>query len=449
MLKLFKLLKSLKAQGFASVEAKAEVSKLVKELGADEAEAVAPEVAEVEALPETDVNADKVEEAKAEEIVGKIFKKTVGAFETKMDSKLEASLKSMKEDITAFVKSLGAGKPSKKGYDIDAVAYKEFATAIGSKTGKKASFSLELKDVDFTKVKTAGDISLGGNITGELPQAELDTTINDIAQRVPFIEELATVGTIGSDLDAWVEVVSLTGVPLPVAEAVKLPQIQKSWKRATAEVKKIGGYAKYTSEMAEDLPNLIADIKNTLIRDTKLTIDNQLINGDGEYDDLIGVLKNAVTYNAGSFAGTIDKANRFDVIETAVNQVIVAHHMPNVVCLNPVDVSKMNLTKDANGQYILPPFITADKQIVSGVRIVANTGITAGTFLVGDFSKLSVKYKKGLTLEMTNTDQDDFVRDMFTVRAIVRLVARVKANDYGAFVKGSFATAISALELAS
>jgi HK97 family phage major capsid protein len=366
-----------------------------------------------------------------------------------MDSKLEASLKSMKEDITAFVKSLGAGKPSKKGYDIDAVAYKEFATAIGSKTGKKASFSLELKDVDFTKVKTAGDISLGGNITGELPQAELDTTINDIAQRVPFIEELATVGTISSDLDAWVEVVSLTGVPLPVAEAVKLPQIQKSWKRATAEVKKIGGYAKYTSEMAEDLPNLIADIKNTLIRDTKLTIDNQLINGDGEYDDLIGVLKNAVTYNAGSFAGTIDKANRFDVIETAVNQVIVAHHMPNVVCLNPVDVSKMNLTKDANGQYILPPFITADKQIVSGVRIVANTGITAGTFLVGDFSKLSVKYKKGLTLEMTNTDQDDFVRDMFTVRAIVRLVARVKANDYGAFVKGSFATAISALELAS
>ena len=449
MLKLFKLLKSLKAQGFASVEAKSEVAKLVKELGADEAEAVAPEVAEVEKLPETDVNADKVEEAKAEEIVGKIFTKTVGAFESKMDSKLEASLKSMKEDITAFVKSLGAGKATKKSYDIDAVAYKEFAKTVGSKTGKKASFTLELKDVDFAKVKVAGDISIGGNITGELPQAELDTTINDIAQRVPFIEDLATVGTIGSDLDAWVEVVSLTGTPLPVAEAVKLPQIQKTWKRATAEVKKIGGYAKYTSEMAEDLPNLIADIKNTLVRDTKLAIDNQLINGDGEYDDLIGVLKNAVTYNTGSFAGTIDQANRFDVIETAVNQVIVAHHMPNVVCLNPVDVSKMNLTKDSNGQYILPPFITADKQTVSGVRIVSNTGITAGTFLVGDFSKLSVKYKKGLTLEMTNTDQDDFVRDMFTVRAIVRLVARVKANDYGAFVKGSFATAISALELAS
>lgn len=442
--------KSLMAQGFASVEAKAELRATLKDVEAEEAEVVAEEVAEVDALPEKAPEAPTGEEAEAEAIVEKIFKKSSAKLEStlgaKMDSKLSTALKTMQEDLTAFAKKALSVKTVKSVLSFDVAKYKEFASSIKS---KQQSFSIELKDFDLAKIKDAGDISVDGNITGELPQAELDTKVSRDPQRAPFIQELITVGAISSNLDAWIETTGEEGDPLPVAELAKLPAKDYDYARRTAEVKKIGVHSKYSVEMAEDLPNLVSEIKNNLIVDLKRVVDTQLLNGDGEYDELTGILKNAVAYNAGSFAGTVSRANRFDVIETAVSQVITALHMPNVVCVHPTDVAKMNLTKDLNGNYVLPPFLTAGGQTISGVRVVANTGITVGTFLVGDFTKSTVKYRKGLTLEMTNTDQDDFVKDRFTVKATVRLVHRVRENDYEAFVKGNFDTAIASLESGS
>jgi HK97 family phage major capsid protein len=395
--------------------------------------------------PEAEVEADVAVE------VEKAFaraQKTVEASVSKsVSEKLDASVKSMKADLTAFAKSLASTKTAKPMVSFDVEAYNKFASSI--KANQKADFLVELKDLDLAKVKTVGDISIDGNITGELPQAELDTMVSRDPQRAPFIEELVTVGTISSNLDAWIETTGEEGAPLPVAELDKLPQKDYDFVRRTAEVKKIGVYSKYSTEMAEDLPNLVSEIKNFLVADLKRTVDEQILSGDGTGDELVGILENAVTYSAGTFAGTISRANHFDVIETAASQVITALHTPNYVVVHPTDMSKMRLAKDANGQYVLPPFIASNGSSVSGLRVVANTGMAVGTFLVGDFSKSSVKYKKGLTLEMTNTDQDDFVKDRFTVKATVRLVQRVRENDYEAFVTGSFATAIASLESGS
>jgi len=353
----------------------------------------------------------------------------------------------IKADIDAFAKKALSSKATKNSLAIDAEAYKAFASKVTG--GQKADLVIDLKDFDFAKVKVAGDMSEAGSITGELPQAQLDPVVSRDPQRAPFIQELVSVGTISSNLDAWIETTGEDGDPLPVAELATLPAKDWDFARRTAEVKKIGVYSKYSKEMADDLPNLVAEIKNYLVTDLKRVVDTQILNGDGEYDELTGILKNAVAYSAGSFAGTIANANRFDVIETAVSQIVTALHNPNVVCVHPTDLSKMRLSKDANGAYVLPPFITANGTTVSGVRVVANTGITAGYFLVGDFTKSSVKYRQGLTLEMTNTDQDDFVKDRFTVKATVRLVQRVRENDYEAFVYGNFDTAIASLNLAS
>ena len=439
MLKIFKLIKSLKAQGFATKEQKAEVEAEVAKLSPEEAEAVKGEVAEVAKLPE--------ETPAVEEDVTKEVEKAFAKVEKTVLAKNEESIKAMKADIEAFAKKNIVAKKASPALNLDSSSMKKFASEV--KSGAKSSVLLEMNDVDFAKVKIAGDISIDGNITGELPQAQLDPVVSRDPQRQPFIEQLVSVGTIGSNLDAWIETTNEDGDALPVAELAKLPAKDYDFARKTAEVKKIGVYTKYSSEMAEDLPNLVSEIKNFLISDLKRTVDVQLLSGDGEYDDLTGLLKNAVTYSSGSFAGTVKEANRFDVVETAVSQVTTALHTPNCILVHPTDFSKMNLTKNADGTYVLPPFITAGGQTISGVRVVANTGMTVGTFLVGDFNKASLKYKKGLTIEMTNTDQDDFVKDRFTVKATVRLVLRVRENDYEAFVKGNFDTAITSLELGS
>jgi hypothetical protein len=435
------MLKALREKGFATAAEKAAVKTELATLKSEEQDAVSDEVAAVDAMPETNP-AEKAEEDAA-------VKSILQSIDAKVADKVKAAKDEMNAEMRSFLENRKVEKNTKT---IDALLTDEGVTAfVGDvKSKAKAATVIELKDFDFrAKASVAGDMSIADDYTGTRALAELEAGVSRSPQRQPFIEQLVTVGTISAPIDTWIEVTNEAGDPLPVAELAELSQKELDFAEKTAAVKKVGVFAKYSREMANDLPNLVSEIRNYLVADLRRVVDTQILSGNGTGDNLTGILQNATTYSAGAFAGTVLEANRFDVIETAVSQVITALHTPTHVVVNPTDHAKMNLSKGTDGHYVMPPFITASGQVVSGVRVVSNTGITAGTFLVGDFSRSSVKYREGLTIEMTNTDQDDFVKDRFTVRAIVRLVHRVKENDYGAFVKGSFATAIAALDLAS
>jgi hypothetical protein len=82
---------------------------------------------------------------------------------------------------------------------------------------------------------------------------------------------------------------------------------------------------------------------------------------------------------------------------------------------------------------------------VSGVRIVENTGITAGDFLIMDGTKSSVFTRESMSIEV-GFDSDDFTKNLRTVRAEWRGLNRIKGNDDTAFVTGTFSTAKAALE---
>lgn len=445
---LLKKLKALIAKGFATAEEKSAILALVKELPADEQETIKEETDQVEKLPE-EAPADSAEDdAEDEEAAKSIIKKLTAEIKTQVG----AAKAEMEKELTAWQKKLET--KSVKTASIMSLVDNEkiVAAAKEIKSNQKTSVSIELKDFDFslrTKASVPGDMSIADDYNGTVALSDLEAGVSRSPQRQPFIEQLVSVGSINSMLDVWIEVVAETGEPLPKAELAALPQKEFDFSERSAQVRKIGVYSKYSSEMAEDLPNLISEVRNFLISDLRLAVDSQILTGNGSGENLVGILQNAETWAAGDFASSVLEANRFDVIETAVTQVLVNLFVPNYIVVHPVDKAKMNLAKASDGHYVMPPFISADGQVISGVRVISNVGITAGTFLVGDFTRSSVKYRRGLTVEVTNTDQDDFIKDRFTVKATVRLVHRVKANDYGAFVKGSFATAIAALDSGS
>lgn len=439
MLILLKKLKALLAKGFATASEKAEIKTALKELATEEQEGVKEEVEEVEKLPEVD---PKVSEGEDEAV-----KSVLKSIDAKVEAKVAEAKAGMEAELKEFMKTKEAAV--KQG-SLDSLLTDEAFVACGKTLkNEKGSVQVELKDFDFRTKSTAGDMSIADSFTGTYALAELEPGVSRLPQRQPFIEQLVSVGTINSPIDVWIETTDETGAPAPVAELAAIPQKEWDFVERTAQVRKIGVYAKYSAEMGEDLPNLVSEIRNFLIADLRRVVDTQILSGNGSGENLVGILQHATAYAAGSFAGTVLDANNFDVIETAVTQVIVNLFNPNYVVVHPIDKAKMNLSKNSEGTYVLPPFISQSGQVVSGVRVISNTGITADNFLVGDFSRSSVKYRRGLTVEMTNTDQDDFIKDRFTVKATVRLVQRVKENDYGAFVTGVFSTAISTLESGS
>ena len=213
---------------------------------------------------------------------------------------------------------------------------------------------------------------------------------------------------------------------------------------ASANVKKVTAYIKVTKEMLDDVELMRSEIDQELTELINLKIDDQLLNGTGLTVNLTGINTNATAWASGAFALGIKTPTKWDVLRTAINQVRVNLFEPNYIILHPTDVTGMELSKDANGQYIMPPFAALDGTVVSGIRVVANVGVAIDSFLVGDFSKSGVRFKEGLTINV-GYENDDFTKNLVTILAEARLVQRVKSNHYGAFVKGVFSTAITAL----
>jgi hypothetical protein len=76
-----------------------------------------------------------------------------------------------------------------------------------------------------------------------------------------------------------------------------------------------------------------------------------------------------------------------------------------------------------------------------------STLVTAGTYLVGNFN-LSVLYQKQGVMINIGLDGNDWTKNMRTIIAEWRGALVTKNNDRTAFVKGTFATDIAALETA-
>lgn len=293
-------------------------------------------------------------------------------------------------------------------------------------------------------LKAAGTMAESTNITGQVPQAQRDAGITRIVRRNPFILELVNVGTIMSNVWEWVEQKNADGGSAMTAEGAAKSQADFDLVVASANVKKVTAYIKITKEMLDDVELMRSEIDQELIELINLKIDEQLLSGSGLTVNLSGITTTATAWAAGAFALAIPTPTKWDVLRTAINQVRVNLFEPNYIVMHPTDVASMELSKATDGQYILPPFAASDGTVISGIRVVANTGVTIDKFLVGDFSKYGVRFKEGVTINV-GYENDDFTKNLVTILAEARLVGRVKSNHYGAFVYGDFSDAVTAL----
>lgn len=348
-----------------------------------------------------------------------------------------ATLKANIEEVALKVleletKSVPNGTPESLGTLLAAKA--DELKAMKEKSGASVQITL----------KAAGTMAESTNITGQIPQAEREAGITRIVRRNPFILELVNVGTIMSNVWEWVEQKNADGGAAMTAEGAAKSQADFDLVVASANVKKVTAYIKITKEMLDDVALMRSEIDQELTELINLKIDDQLLNGTGLTVNLTGIVTNATAWAAGAFALSIPTPTKWDVLRTAINQVRVNLFEPTYIVVHPTDVTAMELSKDTTGQYIMPPFIGSDGTLISGIRVVANTGVTIDKFLVGDFQKAGVRFKEGLTINV-GYENDDFTKNLVTILAEARLVQRVKSNHYGAFVYGDFSDAITAL----
>lgn len=342
------------------------------------------------------------------------------------------------------------------------------ATVVkGLQTGDKGlvkTFEAELKDyvdanktqlkdlqenskgsVNFT-MKAAGTMQISTNYTGVIGLTNFDTEFARIQRRQPFMRELVRILTTDNMYIAWAEQKNADpGVAGMVAEGALKPQTDFDIVEATAKVEKIAVWIKVSKEALADIKFLQGEINTELRELVALKLDEQILSGDGTSPNLRGILTVAPTFAAVStMALLVPTPNRFDVMVAAVAQIAAANFVADTIVVNPADYYAMQLVKDAEGRYLLPPFSSADGMTIAGLRVVANNGVAVGTFLVGDFKKATLAIREDVNIQIGYVN-DDFIRNLVTILAEMRAVLYVKSNWLNAFVKGTFAAAQTAL----
>jgi len=348
------------------------------------------------------------------------MEKTIARFE----GKLEAMNSKAVHSVEATSRSLGQAMVK---------SFTNNHKAILDTIEKGQTFNLDVKT----------DTTITGDYTGNIALSVLDPEVNRIARPTRRILEIANVGTTTSKFVTYIQqTTQSTGAW--VAEAVAKAQGQVQYQEVSVEVKKVAATLKVSKEMMSDLAFVSSEVNIELMANVEQKIDYSLINGAGG-TDLVGLVSTATTWAAGTFAGTITQPNVSDVIRVGKAQSEALNFYPTHVVLHPSDVAAIQLTKSTTGEYTYPIFLpTTGEMMIAGLIIVQSNNITAGTFLIGDFSKANVKIREAVNMSVGYVD-DDFQRNMVTILCEARLVNYVKANDTGAFIKGVFATCIAAL----
>ena len=355
------------------------------------------------------------------------------------NSEMEKAIAKMEGRLEAMAEK-AVDAPKKQG----AKTIKEALVKTYTDNVKAIADSIEKGNRINLEVKT--DTTIDGDYTGNIALSVLEPGVNKIARPIRRIREISNVGSTTSKFVTYIQqtqqVAPGAEESLWVNEAGPKFNGEVKYEEVSEEVKKIAAYIKVSKEMLADLSFVRSEINTELMEAIEQNIDLSLVNGAGG-NDLNGLLSVAPSFNAGSFANAVPSANISDLIRIAKAQIQAANFEPTHVVLNPEDVAKIELTKTSTGEYSYPAFWDANMR-VAGLIVVSSNNITAGTMIVGDFSKFNIKFREDMNMSV-GYENDDFTRNMVTILCEARLVAYVKGYDVYAFVQSDITTDIAAI----
>jgi HK97 family phage major capsid protein len=239
------------------------------------------------------------------------------------------------------------------------------------------------------------------------------------------------------------------------AENAIAPESVIAWTFVSKTIDKIFDSIPFTKEAAMDISWLMAEIENFINTNLAIKENSQILLGTGTSPQLYGLYTKATEFDYATFGNKISKAQVYDLIR-AMSTTIQAGKDNNFRCnycvMNDTDLLRMTSEKDINGNYINPPFVrvNADGTVsVDGVLCIPQSDITAGTMLVGDFTKARRYNMDGVELEI-GYNGNDIVYDRQTLIGRIRESIVVRNVDTGAFLKCSdIDTALAGISILS
>lgn len=311
----------------------------------------------------------------------------------------------------------------------EAPGWKEFQGLISRK--QRGTFSLDTKAFDGVGVyQSGGNAEVFNGTAGAFVVPQQLPGYVDLRVRPLTVENVLPSGSLGSPVLWYIVETLRTNNAAAVAEGGLKPQGSFDFERRQEVVSKIAEIFKLADEVLTDVSQLRTYVNQRLNNDLGQVAQEQILNGDGASNRLLGLNNRSglqTTVVAGSLGA--DSTSWATALLRQITQIrTLAFSEPSAIFINPLDWEVLQNQTDNNGQYynggpygrtygVVAPNVTP----FWGIPLVSTLTQPQGTALVGNFNDATVWNYQGITMDMTNSDADDFAHDILTFRAERRL----------------------------
>ena len=250
----------------------------------------------------------------------------------------------------------------------------------------------------------------------------------DILQRDIVLLDLVLRISTTSDTIEYVREDTFTNAAATVAEASattgtsgRKPESALAYSVQTSPVRTVAHWIPVTNRMLADAPQVRGLINGRLLLGLDLVLEDQVLGGDGNGENLTGILETANINIQG-----VGSDNELDAIFKARTQIRVnGKGRPNAILLHPNDWETIRLTREnvasaTLGQYLMGPPSQVGATTIWGIPVIESEALTENTGLIGDFAMGCALYDREQAAVRVGTIDDQFVRNMQTILAELR-----------------------------
>jgi HK97 family phage major capsid protein len=316
------------------------------------------------------------------------------------------------------------GQPAVSGWDVEGLlagdAYHRFVESgmPSSKTKFGSVLFGQLADRETTARLLSAEV--GSDQQQGAIAADRRGIIPPNLKRLSLLDLIPT-GTTDSNVVEYVQVLTIPSSAAETGEGDVKPEESFTTQDADAPVRTVAGWLKVRKQALADVAGLRSLLGLLLPYDVRRRVESQLLIGDGQGQNLRGILE---TPNIGAPAA-VPGDNPADAILRAVTVVVLSDADPNFVALHPLTWQDLLLMREdqANrtGAYIYGTPASPAAPTIWGLSITANRAVPEDAPLVGDAMGASLLVREGLNVLVSDSDQDDFIRNRSTILAETRV----------------------------
>ena len=266
------------------------------------------------------------------------------------------------------------------------------------------------------------------------------TRIIDLFRRVPVSTEFVKYRE---------EDIVTRDAKVVIACATSTHNTKKTWKVRTIQIAKIRDFIDVCIDMMDDYNFVTAEIENLVESSVKLVEDSEILLGVG---DILSIDSIASIFDPANVLAPFTGAFTFPTIAELTGSMKAQIYTfgaqnsweANTILMNYNDYVKFQHTKNADGDYLLPNFVSTGSAILNGMNVVTSPLVAPNELYVFDSTRGVILERQGVDVTMSYENNDNFEHEVVTIKAVERIQFHVATIEQNAFMKcDDIATALT------